>query len=69
MTRCCVADVRMYLEDSRPMIHALFTLVGRGGVVSVLTENAALVPSARPSKARGAPFSPEERARAASSRV
>ncbi len=33
--------VLMYLEDTRPMIHALSTLLRPGGVVSVLAKNAA----------------------------
>ena len=39
--------VLMYLEDPRPMIHALSALVRPGGVVSVLTKNAAAL-AARP---------------------
>ena len=33
--------VLMYLEDPRPMIHALSALLRPGGVVSVLAKNAA----------------------------
>ena len=33
--------VLMYLEDPRPMIRALSTLLGPGGILSILTKNAA----------------------------
>jgi SAM-dependent methyltransferase len=39
--------VLMYLEDSRPMVHALSDLADPGGIVSVLTKNASAL-AARP---------------------